>query len=520
MSNRPLKLGGMKPKGSGLPNSRQELKARLGAHIPVGGPQKRTLLTAQPPSNVGKRPKLDFKSGGLSMPSSSNSLSIAGGSNVGSKCLLEVDLNAWREYSSGTEVNPKTFDVLFTAAKETNKQHKMARMVCAVFKEQLMIEDASEMNMELLNQVIKVTFEEDQLLKNNNQLLKDQFVSVLNAAIAQQNVSWPLVILNLAINDSLGARNWVDRADTQSILVQIVSSFFGTLNFPSEQASSACELPYVSREVFNGTSKFNKPAEEIDTALKYIIDFFEKQIRIDANVSKNLLKTLAICSANPKIRCLCAQKLDAWLQNGKLQNYAKELLLYIASNTRDCSSDANLEVLLCLVRLRGLRSKQILHVFTVAMKDLLCECPGSLPVLTNLIMDNEFSPNKFQHNMSILQLLFNHNFIESSDLVSKILIKRIENADNVKGVRLFLKDFVRSIGVRADFSFSALARAMFASFRKASQHIPRQLQDQFFRCCVDVCSILPFVGITTGLKESVTNANRKLNPAMPCHQRK
>lgn len=93
-------------------------------------------------------------------------------------------------------------------------------------------------------------------------------------------------------------------------------------------------------------------------------EYFEKQ----TEHTKNVLKTLALCSADSKIRLLAAKKLDNWLQNGKLQRQAIELLLYIAVNMRDAFLEDNLETLMCLVSFRALRSKLVMNVFQVALK--------------------------------------------------------------------------------------------------------------------------------------------------------
>lgn len=163
-----------------------------------------------------------------------------------------------------------------------------------------------------------------------------------------------------------------------------------------------------------------------------IIEFLTKQI--NTKVNKNLLKTLALCSSNSKIRLLSAQKLDLWLQNGKLQRYAIELMLYITANTCDSYTEENLEILMLLVRLRALRSKQIMAIFQLSLKynfnilinffrELLENCPGSLSALLSFILENEFSFSKYQHNMSLLQIIFNFNFLEASEVIFIFLIK-------------------------------------------------------------------------------------------------
>lgn len=73
----------------------------------------------------------------------------------------------------------------------------------------------------------------------------------LSSQILESLENWPLTLINYGINDSMGSRNWVDRPNAAQLL-QSVFSFFGWLNFPSEQACLACELPYIQRELFRG----------------------------------------------------------------------------------------------------------------------------------------------------------------------------------------------------------------------------------------------------------------------------
>lgn len=65
-------------------------------------------------------------------------------------------------------------------------------------------------------------------------------------------------------------------------------------------------------------------------------------------------------------------------------------------------------------------------------------------------------------------------------MIAKYLIKRLENPDLVKSVRLFLRDFVRS-SVRAEFSFLTFSKTMFNTFRDIVTQVPQHLQ-VFFDC--------------------------------------
>ncbi|KAI1716346.1 integrator complex subunit 1 [Ditylenchus destructor] len=507
-----MKPGGSKPKPA-APSNRQELKARLGAHI-LSGPQKRGTGMQQT-GNISKRPRLDFK--GVAVSSVGPSTSTAGTSGTGLRLQLDMDLSSWKEFAS-LETGASDFITNITDAKEKNKPNRMARLVCSAARQQLSVA-ADDVNIPFLGNIVRVVREEEYMMKNSNVIvslfnlmnnltaqsasdLVDEIIALISSSIGNPNANWPLTVINLMLNDSLGIRNWVDRPNS-STLVQSICSLFGNLEFPSVEAYGTCEIPYNVQKEMVQPPKFNKAPEEVESALQSVLEFFEKHIRMDVNVSKNLLKTLTFCASNPKIRLLSAQKLDAWLQNGKLQSQAKELLLFVASNIRDSYSENNLETFVILLRLRSLRSKQIFTVFQAALRDMLNKCPDSISVFITMIVDNEFSQNKFQHNMSLLWVICNYNFTEALEVISKLLINRLEQGlDNAKSIRIFLRDFFRSNPLRADFPFSVFAKSMFVTFRQKAPLLPATLQDAFFRGCIDVCSILPFVSIPTTLKDS------------------
>lgn len=69
--------------------------------------------------------------------------------------------------------------------------------------------------------------------------------------ILENMENWPLILIYYGINDSLGLRNWVERPNAAQLL-QSLYSFFGWINFPTEEACLACDIPFVQRESFRG----------------------------------------------------------------------------------------------------------------------------------------------------------------------------------------------------------------------------------------------------------------------------
>lgn len=176
-------------------------------------------------------------------------------------------------------------------------------------------------------------------------------------------------------------------------------------------------------------SKFDRTEDSVSVATKVILDNFRRRSEIAP--TKNLLKTMSTFSACVEVRQLAAQHMDQWLQNGKLQRQAIELLLFVVCNITDASMNANLDVLISLVRLKSLKSKQIMTIFQAALRlavswlmfkqnsffrHLLTNCPGSLSVVLDVILENEFSPTKSQHNAALLHHLFSYSANETTQV--------------------------------------------------------------------------------------------------------
>ncbi|KAH7720129.1 Integrator complex subunit 1 [Aphelenchoides avenae] len=506
MSNRPQAKLAAKAKPShlfALGSKPGDAKSRIqGGMQAVKRPPAATIFSS---SGV-KKPRLFPSAQGTSGASTSSA------AQPGVK-PLETD-PTWREFPGELAVNAKNFDDLFSAAKTKEKPNKMARVLCAAIRTITGKGDVMADN-GFVNSIVKVLQSEGAIQKSTNVLMASMHLlsslisppncpcqkSLIDAMKALLDAAevWPISLVYYLVNDALESRHWVDTAEAAPILSACVS-FIGAPNVPPEALFNACDVPYTTRSISEVASKFDRTEDSVSVATKVILDNFQR--RSDVAPTKNLLKTMSMFSATVEVRQLAAAHMDQWLQNGKLQRPAIELLLFVVCNITDASTEANLDVLISLVRLKSLKSKQIMTIFQAALRHLLNNCPGSLSVVLDVILENEFSPAKSQHNAALLHHLFSYSSNETTQLLMANLVKRIDSVESAKAVRVFLRDFVRS-SLRTDFAFSTFAKCMIDAMR-AHHSRSAANADQLFRGCVEVISMLPLLGVTAAVKDSAS----------------
>ncbi|KAI6190762.1 DUF3677 domain-containing protein [Aphelenchoides bicaudatus] len=190
------------------------------------------------------------------------------------------------------------------------------------------------------------------------------------------------------------------------------------------------------------------------------------------------------------------QKLDFWLTNTKYQRYAQELILFVASNVRDLSSKVDLEILSLLSKLRLQKSRPVQNVFQRAIKEIVTVCPESFMLLTSFILETDLNATlKSQNNIGFLQFLFTQNQSEVLQLVAKRLVKRLENQDQLKQVRLFLREFFRSLQGPYFSQFSSALLEALKSYN--GSHVVT-----VFYSCLDLFAMLPFLAISSSVRDA------------------
>ncbi|KAM3729189.1 Integrator complex subunit [Dirofilaria immitis] len=485
-------------------------------------PQVHKRELPQLSSGVLKKPRLDFSGKIFSNTPSTSSVKRA-----------EVDDSRWRSFCAEVQIEPKQLLILLESAKEKQKPQKAARLICAAIRE--MIDHRKETGswadepiicsalMLFVKMNTSFLLSHEELIEVLCSLLSTNFPTVspgstmaplLLYKLLMGTTDWNWRLVESFIDDSLHERQWTDRPSADGLIVNIMTAF-GTW-IPHESMYVACDLTYPER--YRSTTALNRFAKVTDKEQK--IDVFIMQMRDicerkGESAPRNLLKTMCSCAGNGTIRLLAARKMDSWLLNGKLQRYAMELLLWIASNIgRSELTEEDNETLSALLKLRALKSKQINILFNVALKEILSNDKEIICAIAKLLLSNEFSTNRFPYNMTMIHSLFTFDNCSASKVIAREITQMLAAKEEYLRIsRTFLREFVRSV-LRMDFDFALFTSHLFnASTEDFSAFATPTF---FFKSLIDFCVMLPFLAITPTVREASQyrrNANGSLTQA-------
>ncbi|CAG9536499.1 unnamed protein product [Cercopithifilaria johnstoni] len=515
--------------------SKQGHKAR--ANLPAGGflaigrdvpstsdpsrtkPQVHKRELPQLSSSVLKKPRLDFSGKILSSTPSTSSVKRA-----------EVDDSRWRSFCAEIQIVPKQLLASLESAKEKQKPQKASRLICAAIRE--IIDHRKEtgswaeepiicsalmlfvkMNASFLSQ-------HEELIEVLCSLLSANFPTsspgsamapLLLCKVLMGMADWNWRLVENFIDDSLYERQWADRPSVDGLVVNIMTAF-GT-RIPHESMYAACDLTYPERyrtvDAINRFEKVTDKEQKIDTFVMQLRDIYERK---GESAPRNLLKTMCVCSGNGTVRLLAARKMDSWLLNGKLQRYAMELLLWIASNIgRSELTEEDSETLSALLKLRALKSKQINILFNVALKEILSNDKEMIYAVAKLLLSNEFSANRFPYNMTMIHSLFSFDNCSASKVIAREIAQMLAAKEEYLRIsRTFLREFVRSL-LRMDFDFALFTSHLLNSVIEDFSAFATPAF--FFKSLIDFCIMLPFLSITPIVREASQhrrNANNNL----------
>ncbi|MCP9257766.1 hypothetical protein DINM_001020 [Dirofilaria immitis] len=432
-------------------------------------PQVHKRELPQLSSGVLKKPRLDFSGKIFSNTPSTSSVKRA-----------EVDDSRWRSFCAEVQIEPKQLLILLESAKEKQKPQKAARLICAAIRE--MIDHRKETGswadepiicsalMLFVKMNTSFLLSHEELIEVLCSLLSTNFPTVspgstmaplLLYKLLMGTTDWNWRLVESFIDDSLHERQWTDRPSADGLIVNIMTAF-GTW-IPHESMYVACDLTYPER--YRSTTALNRFAKVTDKEQK--IDVFIMQMRDicerkGESAPRNLLKTMCSCAGNGTIRLLAARKMDSWLLNGKLQRYAMELLLWIASNIgRSELTEEDNETLSALLKLRALKSKQINILFNVALKEILSNDKEIICAIAKLLLSNEFSTNRFPYNMTMIHSLFTFDNCSASKVIAREITQMLAAKEEYLRIsRTFLREFVRSV-LRMDFDFALFTSHLF-----------------------------------------------------------
>ncbi|VDK43236.1 unnamed protein product [Anisakis simplex] len=504
-----LPAGGFVALGRDGPSSSLDSSSRLRAH--VSG--KRDL--PQSGGGVLKKPRLDILSKGSSTASSTIQLK-----------RFEHDETKWRQFCSEVTLEPKQLLLSLMNSFEKQKAQKGARLICAAVRDLISYRRGNNVwsaEPLIITSVLSfckqyptfITHDEvvealcslmPAALPNSSPALS--VAPILLYTMLKESSEWPWCLVECLIDDSLHERYWVDRTCAGTLIDNIITVF--DTNLPHEDLYSSCELPIPERLHHKQVRKnrfedLANKSSKIDTIVAYISEMCER--KSDA-APRNLLKTMTLCTGCAQIRLLATQRMDIWLLNTKLQRSAMELLLSIACNIRSVSSNEDTETLSVLLKLKALKSKQIINLLSVALKEILSHDSDFMSSIMRLLLTNEFSSARFPYNMTMIHSLFSFdNAFATQVLASEICEMLAVKEEYLKVSRPFLREFVRSL-LRVDFDFVLFTRYLFKTL--INKFLPTSAPAHLFKSLMDLCGMLPFLAVTPSVREG-TQLRRNVN---------
>uniref|UniRef100_A0A7E4URZ4 DUF3677 domain-containing protein n=1 Tax=Panagrellus redivivus TaxID=6233 RepID=A0A7E4URZ4_PANRE len=344
-----------------------------------------------------------------------------------------------------------------------------------------------------------------------NSLEQKEAVPSVASVISTLVSAWPsetpsTMLLKLVVNDSCGKRHWSDHSEALQIYYSVISAF-GGFTIPSSDVYTQADVQWAKKTPYDEASH---PAK-FDTENSLVTDVVQDAVeticqRANEDASKNLLRTMAFMMREPNVRLKAAKKMDTWLQNVKLQRNASDLMLFMACNMSEIKSQDSKNLLSELLLMQSFRSKQHLQVFQTCIEIFLRNCPGTMEVLVDAIMEADFSmKQKLPHTYVILQHLFSLNATEASNVLANHIVDAIDNSRSVRQIRAFIREFMKVALRGNDFQFGQFAGHMFKAVRVRSLFGGEQSNHEIFKNVTGLCAALPLAAAVQNVKEAVNS---------------
>uniref|UniRef100_A0A914W7M4 Uncharacterized protein n=1 Tax=Plectus sambesii TaxID=2011161 RepID=A0A914W7M4_9BILA len=252
-SETPDPAGRSKPVGVGGFATKRPVQDVLGA-----GP-------SAPPAPILKKPRLDF-SQGLAAPSASAQPASALNQFSAVPTRRDpVNDELWRDLAVNvSEFNPKDLVGKVGAAEERLKTTKIPKYLCAAFKHLLdrrasgRAEPMLILGLSYLSKKNGAHFQHSAVAEGLCALIRShtsvvgqprpnkatdltQFGISLFQSSFEDSTDWPLTVVKVYIDDSLGDRSWVDRSECSKFVANILTAFDSAV--PPEPLLVAAEVP-------------------------------------------------------------------------------------------------------------------------------------------------------------------------------------------------------------------------------------------------------------------------------------
>ncbi|KAK2190119.1 hypothetical protein NP493_86g01019 [Ridgeia piscesae] len=450
------------------------------------------------------------------------------------------------------EVDPADFLSSMTEAEDSNDDEKIEALLCGAVKYLKMnrakpdpaiylalmhlarsrpsffgSEVVIEAFCSLLKRDVSMNFK-----AKGNALVSVLTCNVMMAAF-QDEENWPDSFVKVLLEDSLGERVWVDRADCK-MFVQNVQSAFNTKfrsttssDTKADQLVSAGASPSqtssfgededrsVDSTADNGSSR---PSSSLSEDISSIVfpRYTYQQVSIETNVldllrdhltrrqpmdggSRNLLRVMAVACGYSEVRTMAAQRLEMWLQNPKLTKAAQDLLMAVCMNC-DQHSQQDVEVMSQISKIR-LKPKPLINHYLFCIRELVNQHSDNLKTLMMHAVYNELSNSRNPNNMSLLSTMFNHSPELSARVLADIFQDLLCNRDDyLRAVRALMREIVKA--AKHDFNFTEFALGLMEERDFHSLEPP--LKDRMFLSLTDLIALTELLSITPSVREAVT----------------
>ncbi|XP_022317209.2 integrator complex subunit 1-like [Crassostrea virginica] len=359
-----------------------------------------------------------------------------------------------------------------------------------------------------------------------NSLVSVCACSILMAAFSKEE-NWPDDFVKVFVEDSLGERVWVDRADCKAFVDNIITAF--NTNLP---AKSAMAVEQTSAKEQSGTASpvvgFLQDEDDKDSEVKIsalvemeavpvsarypyqqesiemmIMEVIREQLNkrqpMDAT-SKNLIRFMTATCGYGEVRLLASQRLEMWLQNPKLARPAQDLLMSICMN---CSQhdQKDLETMAILIKIR-MKTKPLLNHFLNCLRELLEQHPENIRMILTHTIYNELSNTKNPNNMAIITTLFQKSGEQSARILAEVFQDLLANKDDyLRAVRGLFREIVRSL--KHDINLTSFCLGLMQERVEAKfNDLDHNLRERYVMSIGDLVTLAIFLCITPQVREA------------------
>ncbi|WAQ97691.1 INT1-like protein [Mya arenaria] len=362
----------------------------------------------------------------------------------------------------------------------------------------------------------------------------NSLVSVLTCNVLVQayvdESNWPDDFVKVFVDDSLGERVWVDRADCRGFVDNISTAFqtnmpkcgISTLDMKSDSApGSASPVIGISEDddskmeievEKSGTEKeqHNIPISprypyQLDNIESFVMDIVREQLLkrqlMDAS-AKSLIKLMTATCGYAEVRQLAAQKLELWLQNPKLARVSQELLMSVCMNC-DKHENGDLEVIAMLIKMR-MKTKPLINHYVACIRELLGQHEKNLQVVLTQTIYNELSTSRNPNNMSLIGVMFQTKPETAAQILAEIFQELLTNKDDyLRALRALTREIVRTL--RHDFNFSAFCLALMQPRTESKfTDMEQAFKERYVLGVADLVSMCILQAVTPSVREVVS----------------